>query len=98
MAPIQRRVRVSSFLVSVNHRTELPTAAHTNQSRALNATVENASCRNGTCITAACNSADNSTAPHSQGFENSPTNALRSSDRALNTVNSEKNTMVVNAI
>ena len=40
--PRARSARVSSFLPSDNQRTELPTAAHVSQSRALNATVENA--------------------------------------------------------
>jgi hypothetical protein len=49
-------------------------------------------------ITAACNKSDNRTAPQSYWLENSPTNALRSSERALKTVNREKNTRVVKAI
>src|SRR5688572_32994843 len=86
------------LLISRSHTTELPTAAHFSQSSALNPTVENAFCSAGVYTTRSCSPRDNPTAAHSQGFENSPLNALRSSDRELNTANSEKNTRVVNPI
>src|SRR5687767_9833312 len=92
------RRRAISLLASRSHKTELPTAAHVNQSPTLNAVVENACCRNGAYTTAACRTSATKTASHSHLLENAPTNALCSSERALKTVNREKSTKVVNAM
>src|SRR5215212_5798064 len=98
IAPSYTFQRQSNLLSSRNQITELATPAQRNQSLKLKLTVENACCRNGVYTTATCNNSDKATAPQSHLLDHRSANALRSSERALKTVNIEKKTIVVKAI
>ena len=89
---------VTSLLTSRSHSTVLATAVQRSQSPALKFTVENAYCMNGRFTTATCDESESRSAPHNHLFENIPMNALRSSERALNTVKIAISTNVVNAV
>jgi len=83
---VQRRITLPA---SRGHSTELATAAQSSQAPAFRRTVEKAYWRIGTYTTATCSRSESRTVPQSHLFGDSPTNALRSSKRALKTVKSE---------
>jgi hypothetical protein len=87
--------RLRILLNSRSQSTELATVAQRSQLPRLTLAVENARCIIGTQITATCNRRGNSTVLHFRLLENNPAKARRSSELALKTMKSEKNTSVV---